>query len=530
MAKMSFLAEKYTAESKENKVENKLAKSGHRMGVVKQPTGTGKSAVIFEDIIYNIQNRRKKTVFVICSHILNLNEQTFGDFFELNTFTHFLDNLKTCVILNSSVDSKNYENMTYNSRTNIENNIGILENFASSEYDIAFVSSCNESFEKFVNCKIDKNVDVICYIDECHTLIAKIKNGEINMIKLAQKCYKLYGLSATPSEFVKYLNIANNKLTKSRLAESECIVDMSPEEAINNNIIIKPFVKTAHTTDGQITSNVIIKAMEDAIESKSAPIHKMLVTLARKADVNRLYDECSAAGYKCFKNISEPDCEAIADFCDDVENCKEHCIIFHCRKLIQGIDIRSITDAIISNNSNTDAEDNIRIIQIIGRAIRTANNERGLDINDRQKKFANIYFVSNGNIDYDKAIARIVIKYYGLNNIIIENNENNVNGYNPLKHLLDESNNHKNKKNNAFLQIKLDIEELKVNYKKYIEDNIISLYKSIVNEGGVCPIDVLLNNIQWGNLSDDRTTIEMFNESEQLEALRQVFKNNNIEI
>lgn len=515
-----------------NKLKHVIAKTKYNYGVVKQPTGTGKSSVIYEDIITRVSEHNKKQIFIICSHILNLNEQTYNNLYQINDGIHFLDNYKTCVILNSSVSDDQYKKMTYNTHANIIRDLSLIESFNESDFDIAFVSSCNDSFDKLWNLKYNKDVEIICYIDECHNLVSKLDNIKMyeKFRKFCKSCKCVYGLSATPSKFVKIINDINNKtINKKYLGNEQCIYNMSADEAIKNNLIVKPYIKTIHTSDGQITSNVILNIMKDAKKSNSASIHKILVTCFSINEVEKLYNECSQY-YKCFKNTSNDDWK-ITEFCEEVDNCKEDCVIFHCRKLIQGIDIQSITDAIISNNANQDADRDNRIIQIIGRALRTARGEYGFNINMRNKKFANIYFVSNGNEEYDNAIARLVIKYYGLNNIIINNNEILNDVSNGLKNIYNTQNrDNKNNSRNTFNKIQHEINVLKVNFKKYIEDDIINNYNKLISNGAYIDINDILDSIEWGALSNDVDTINMFTNIERINIIKETFAKHNIKL
>ncbi|WQJ53245.1 MAG: DNA helicase [Wendovervirus sonii] len=529
-SRMQWFINKY----KSGKLTYDIANTKMAFGTVVMPTGTGKSGVIYEDCIYNIQHMRsnKKLIICICSHILNLNEQTFTAFFDvLLNCKGVLDNHKVKLFLNSSAETKQYKDMTYHTRTNIDSNIENIENFENSEYDIALVSSCNKSLHKFINRKINaKNIDIISYIDECHTIINNKTtcNYDINLEKLAKKSYKLYGLSATPSYFVQQLNciIKKYKLngTSKYLAEEEPIINISPAEAINNNIIVKPYIKFLHNKNGELNSQTIIKCMLDAIESKNVTNHKMLVTCYSRSEATKLYNECQAAGYKCYKNTSDDDWK-IKQFCTEIENYKGNCIIFHCRKLIQGIDIQSITEAIITNNNNGNVDNNIRLIQIIGRAIRTASNEREMNIKLRDKKFANIYIVSNGNEEYDTNISNIIVKYYGINNIIYNNFIGNY-GKSPIPPTWGGSTKDKKTK---ISEIKNQIDELKINFKQYLELKVIPVYKDIIYNGGIIDLETVINSCDLSGLTDTNT-LDLFNNVDKINIIKNTFKQYNIDL
>ena len=534
--KMDWFIEKYN----NNELTYEIANTNKNFGTIVMPTGTGKSGVIYEDCIYNIQHMRsgRKLIICICSHILNLNQQTYNAFFDvLNKCKGVLDSHKTLLILNSSDNEEKYANMTFGTNTKIKK-LDALDSFETSNYDIAFVSSCKDSLEKFIAKKkiLNKknNIDIIVYIDECHTLIKNKSsfNNNINMTKLATNCYKLYGFSATPGYFVNLLNniINKNKLNGSNnyVGEDECIIKMSPAEAINANIIVKPYVKFIHTTTGKLTSNVIISCMDNAIQSKNVDNHKLLVTCATREEATRLFNECEALGYKCFKNTSDDDWQ-IKNFCDEVENFDGNCIIFHCRKLIQGIDIKSITEAIIVNNNNGDNDNKTRIIQIIGRAIRIGSKDkRGMTYDKRIKKFANIYILSNGNEDYDRNISNIIIQYYGIDNIIYNDYiDNGFDGKSIIK--FDSKNKGGQGRKNPIADLSKKISELTINFQKYLEDEIIPIAKEIIYNGGIIDVNVILNACDFTGMSD-MNTLSLFDNADKIKQIKLTFKKFNISI
>lgn len=525
-----------------------IASTNRNFGTIVMPTGYGKSGYIFDDCIYNIRNKNssKKLIICICSHILNLNVQTFTDFLNvLGKCNNVLNNYKLLLVLNSSDETRTYEKPV---NDNINNNIEIhqlcdnskstktvLDNFENSDYDIALVSSCNKSLYKFINnVKINKKkVNLITYIDECHTVIDNTTNlfsNNINFDKLVKNSYKLYGFSATPSNFVKiYNNIINkNKLSgKINVPENERIVNISADNAIKNNIIVKPYVKYYTTPNGIITDKVILDCMNDAIKSKNTKNNKLLVTCFSRQQATELYNKCSKY-YKCFKNTSDDDYE-INDFCNKVDSYNDNCIIFHCRKLIQGIDIKSISDCIIVNNTNGDGDSKNRIIQIIGRCLRTNAGERGKTYNDRIKKFANVYIVSNGNDEYNKNITSTIVEYYGIDNILYDNSSNNiVHPTNPLKQY--DNNTTNNKEKSPIIKIKQRIDELKINLQDELKNRIIPVVKELKMNGGYINLNDIYKMCNFTTLSTDINTLNLFNETNRLNVIKNVLKQNNIDI
>lgn len=528
-----------------------IAKTKRNFGTIVMPTGYGKSAYIFDDCIYNIihKNPNKKLIICICSHILNLNAQTFMDFLAVlhgcNIVNTVLNNYKVLLALNSSDTIE-----TYKEPVNGSNNIDeirtfiykdkntkkiktLLDDFNKSDYDIALISSCNKSLHKFINSiKNTKNIDIITYIDECHNIVNDNEfSDNINFKKLVKTSYKCYGFSATPGNFVSLFNeiINKNKLSGNiHVPVDERIVNVSASYAINENIIIKPYVKYIHTSDGKLTKEVIFNCMENAINSKNTKYNKLLVTCSTRQEATNLFNECKKR-FKCFKNTSDDDYE-IKKFCDEVDTYEDNCIIFHCRKLIQGIDIKSISDCIITNNTTGDSNSKNRIIQIIGRCLRTNSGERGILYDNRIKKYANVYILSNGNSEYDKNIAYTIIEYYGIDNILFDD-EYGHSGSHPKNPLMyDNKNNNKDNKTNIIKQIKCELDELKLNLQNHIKTKIIPLYNDIIAHGGKIYIQEIYKLCNFTELSDNTNTLNLFNETDKIQVIKNVFKQNNINI
>lgn len=530
ISKMSWFAHLYNT----GQLKYRIAETGYKFGCVVMPTGTGKSSVIFEDTVYNIKTPRKnkKQLYTIVSHILSLNEQTFIDFFSiLKNCRGLLEGKKVALYMNSSASTKKYEESSFDIDADILP-LEALTDFEKSEYDIAFVTSCNKSLHKFINLKLNsKNIDIITYIDECHTIMSGKNsfNHDIDLEKLAKKCYKLYGLSATPEHFVTCINsiARNNNLNKPKyLAEAQRIVNLSAADAIKQNLIISPFVKFIRTKNGKLTSTVILSCMEDAINSGNAPYTKMLVTCYSMEEASKHMKQCEPY-YKCFKNTSEDDWE-ITEFCKEVDKYQGHCLIFHCQKLIQGIDIKGLTDCIIVNNTKGNEENNTRVIQITGRCLRTAEGERGVCMNERMKKFANVYVVTNGVPEYENQFSRNYVQYFGLDNILYNSHAIDAStGTSPIKFDSVISEGSQNK--NPIAKIEESISELKINMKKYLEDSIIPVYKEIVKNGAVIDTQMLIDSCDFSNISDVNT-MELIENADKVSVIKETFKEYGIEL
>lgn len=518
-----------------NKLKYVIAGTHRNFGVVKEPTGYGKSGVIFEDIVHNILNKNpeRKLIICICSHQLNLNEQTFNSFFNvLKGCRGLLDGHKTCLFLNSSSSERNYSDMTFSTSTNIYKGVDELVKFHESDYDIAFVSSCNKSLHKFINCDIDGSVEIVTYIDECHSVVDSRSSFSynINLERLARRSKKLYGLSATPSYFVSMFNAIINKYGLNgrgvAMDADECLVDVSPTTAIEENVIVKPYVKFVKTNVDTVNAQVVVECMGDARRSGNVDNHKLLVTCNSREQASQLYNDCSYA-YKCFKNTSDDDWD-INEFCREVESYDGDCVVFHCRKLIQGIDIKSITECLLFASPSNDNENNTKIVQTIGRALRTGKGERGMDFDNRTKKFANIYIMSSPNTqDYVEGVCNTIIKYYGIDNIIYNNGYmDGAFGSSPITGF---DTKRKPTQPNYFEKLVCKVDEMKINFKTYLESKVIPIYKEIVFEGGILNLGDVIDMCDIRGL-EDVNTMDLFTHTDKIKVVKDTFKQYNIEI
>ena len=104
----------------------------------------------------------------------------------------------------------------------------------------------------------------------------------------------------------------------------------------------------------------------------------------------------------------------VVSFINAIDECETNCFVLHIRQMISGIDVGSISDCIIQKNDTDNFNSYSNVIQTIGRSLRLGK-ERGINVENRNKKYANVLFVteeSNKTVYSD--IEKFLISYYGI--------------------------------------------------------------------------------------------------------------------
>ena len=192
---------------KSGKVIYEIADTNKLYGTICKPTGVGKSAIVFNDILYNINNRKnEKLVINLSTPIIRLCEQQGADFLQLLSGVAELYNIdanRIALFINNSGNDKVYiKSMTdiFIDKYPLHDLGDIFVN--SDAYDVAIIVSCHKSLDKFIR-EIGKlqllNTKVITYIDEAHT-ITTTKEEDDDSVDLNKLCKlsRVYMISATP--------------------------------------------------------------------------------------------------------------------------------------------------------------------------------------------------------------------------------------------------------------------------------------------------------------------------------------------
>lgn len=429
-----------------------IADTERSHGAISCPTGYGKSAIIFQDILYRIKETLEcndRIVINLCTPIINLCVQQGLDFIEV--FEHVYNDLykdfdKSCVRIfnnNSGVVSKIYINDNSNPFIDYEYD---CYNFAESFTDyfindedckIAFIISCNKSMWKFIE-KFRRNdllgTAIITYLDEAHTIsIEETPNNDtdkIDLMTLGRICSNLYLVSATHKRnIVSIVNSYNGVNT------DNYIYEITPAQAIKENVICSPLIGYHYEKDGLIDVTICRSFMKQVQNANRKIYHKILVTCNDTAHLFALRETLVNDGFQVFSTsnndgmntASADDIECkdathtfdnIKSFISEINNYKGHCFVLHIKQMISGIDVPCLTDAIISKNE-TNPNDNsfINVIQTIGRTLRLGS-ERDKCLEQRKKQFANILFITKPENETIKSdLNKFFISYYGINNI-----------------------------------------------------------------------------------------------------------------
>ena len=429
--KMEWFVDKYF----NNELTYSIYNTGKKKGTVVVPTGGGKSGMIYEDIVKHIEmsSPNEKYIFNISAPILKLEAQLLNDFISVlkNIFIDRIKNDEFMFFINSSGDGDDYKVQDLNSDVDNFANINAFLNNKSARF--AIVASCHKSLYKFADQveTLNKVATTFSYLDEAHLVVNIGMSADKSYEKSSNKkkesweylrklfnCNYVYAVTATPDQFVteELNNVAGEKYDYK-------LIDVPARELIEKNIIIS--VKTYTIAAEKITAPICIKFMNDVKCDNPYIKHKILVNCANTDHLIELQEILVNNGYKVFSTCSKHGAmEGIDDdlvimnpneFINMVDNYNDDCFVLHIKQLIQGIDIKTLTDCIYCNNTTTNYCNERRIIQTVGRCIRTLEKERGVYVDMRKKKYANVLFV-NAYEEYDKSsewIVAFLIKYYG---------------------------------------------------------------------------------------------------------------------
>ena len=426
--KMSWLIEKH----KNGNVSYEIQNTHRNHGAISKPTGSGKSALFINDIIYRIIHREKnkKLMLNISTPIIKLCEQQGNDLMEViecvkEYYGININEIK--YFINNSGDIDSYKN---NKSFSLHSFSSINKNFINStKYNIAIVINCHPSLsERMIPWlkKLDnEHIDIVTYIDEAHTISSKIATEQgdttIDLNVLCEKS-SVYLVSATnKQELVKIVNSYDG------VDDDSYIILETPADAINANKICAPKVHIKQTTSGEIDFDICNDFMN--MITKDGNIHKVLITCKDTKSLKSLKNQLKENGYTVFSTCSSEGMNwsdtveyensnhkfnDVVSFIKAIDDCTSNCFILHIRQMISGIDVSSISDCIIQKNDTDNFNSYSNIIQTIGRSLRLGK-ERGINVENRNKKYANILFLteeSNETVYSD--IEKFLINYYGI--------------------------------------------------------------------------------------------------------------------
>ena len=426
--KMQWLIEDH----KNQNVIYEIQSTHRNHGAISKPTGSGKSSLFINDIIYRIINHSgKKLMINISTPIIKLCEQQGNDLMEVIEGVKDYYGINTNEIkyfINNSGDIDSYKN---NKSSSLHSFNSIYKNFInSSKCNIAIVINCHPSLsERMIPWlkKLDnENIDIVTYIDEAHTISSKTatEQDDTTIDDLNVLCEKssVYLVSATnKQELVKIVNSYDG------VDNDSYIILETPADAINTNKICAPKVHIKQTTTGEIDFDICNDFMN--MITKDGNIHKVLITCKDTTSLKSLKNQLKENGYTVFSTCSAEGMNwadtieyensnhkfnDVVSFINAIDECETNCFVLHIRQMISGIDVSSISDCIIQKNDTDNFNSYSNVIQTIGRSLRLGK-ERGINVENRNKKYANVLFVteeSNKTVYSD--IEKFLISYYGI--------------------------------------------------------------------------------------------------------------------
>ena len=431
--KMSWLIEKH----KNGNVSYEIQNTHRNHGAISKPTGSGKSALFINDIIYRIIHRENKKLMVnISTPIIKLCEQQGNDLMETLegvASTYNINLNEVTYFINNSGDTDAYKKNTESALHSFNKASFSKEFINHPQHNVAIIINCHPSLSErmipWLKLNNTDELNIVTYIDEAHTISSRIvssENIDDTEIDLKTLCEKssVYLVSATnKQELVKIVNSFDG------INNDSYIIIESPAEAIEANKICAPKVHIKQTTTGEIDFNVCNNFMK--FISTDNNIHKVLVSCKDTKHLETLYKELKDGGYKVYYTCSKTGMNGdgtdnleftnsnhkfndVISFIKAIDECKTNCFILHIRQMISGIDVSSISDCIIQKNDTNIFNSYSNVIQTIGRSLRLGS-ERGKNIEERTKKYANILFVTEeANESIYQDIDYFLINYYGL--------------------------------------------------------------------------------------------------------------------
>lgn len=376
------------------------------------PTGTGKSRVIYGDMLDHLKLDTFDT-FVIASHRLLLNVQHFNELF--TTFEILATKIGFIFVGSSGVDL-----------TDIQTNISINQKLASEKLNYPdLITTClsSDDIKKYVDehhaAKRDviiittyhsldklKDVDIhSIYCDEAHFLATPKEAAQFkdNFEKIQAK--RKFFFTATPKDLVIPIDVIDENDTESFLMNNTNIfgkrIGISFKEAINECLIVKPYVHlmelrgfkdTKKYSSGSNYAKVILDGFrqhENTLEHVEECAGKILVKCPSVEFIWKIKKELenkkpedihifAGASWNPDGNPYYMNNESVSGktkFLRLLQELKpnEKCIILHYDILSEGIDVPGITGVMFLSK---ELPSKPKILQTIGRSTRLLKSDR----------------------------------------------------------------------------------------------------------------------------------------------------------
>lgn len=417
---MQWLVDTYANNKLDKIFKFRISKSGKNYGTICMPTGTGKSGVIIEDIIYRIKNRCKLVIINVSCPTLKLSQQITSDLFDtldgIFTFNSLnLSRNEVVLILNSSDKKNNYNtrNCSICKDCDLET---VINSVFKNNKQVVIIASCHKSLQKFSDIVVNfKNIDIYNYIDESHLISYdrwdnNIGSGKYCLKQIKNNSKGFFLFSATP-DFQMTKDFSDN-------SENPYLYKLYPVDAINENIILPPRIRCVRC-DKSTMFSAYMNIMNEC--RAYGGYRKILVTLHDTNRLRELRNYLEKIGVKVFSassvdGFTGTSVNNIVDFADVIDAWNGDCFVLQIKQLIQGADIRTLTDCVMPVSNEASSKTYRNLIQIMGRVLRAAPGERGKTYNQRTKKAGNIFFVLTPDSDLfqETCLRRFALRYYGM--------------------------------------------------------------------------------------------------------------------
>lgn len=556
-ARMNWFVEAY----KNNTLQYLLKNTNKVKGTAVLPTGAGKSGIVYEDMVYNILNRKEdeKIVFNLTAPILKLEAQLLNDFISVakDIFADKINNGEFMFFINSSADGNAYDAEYLNADVK---SFAKIEDFkASKTANVAIVASCHKSLYKFAE-KVDylnEFATTFTYSDEAHLMVNETRDdlaydalsGESkkrwDSLTEVFKCDYFYALTATPD---KYITAELNKAAGEKENDYH-IIDVPARELIAENKIlpVKTWLQRVGNGENEKITPEICSAFMEAVKEDNPNIqHKVLVTCQSSSHLNYLREELGKVGYTVFSTCSKDGGRLTEDedfidvdeveFVRKVDKHNSDCFVLHIKQLTQGIDVKTLTDCIYYNSTRLNDGVKRTILQTIGRTLRPLKGERGKAIEERVKQYGNVLFLI-GDDDYDTVVNQMtafLLKYYGRDGIksFSRDIDRNYGGIGKTKRFGNGNSGFGNDFDNFFETL---IESLLVDMEDYIKKNVLPKHKAFMKLSGnkpnpkLLPMAVASVKNQFVHYKGVYDTYELLSDTDFMKAVSDLFAKYEIE-
>lgn len=377
--------------------------------VICMPTGSGKSRIIYSDIMNNMIDENK--IFAIASHRLLLNSQHLNDLFHV--FKEHIGHVGFIIVGSEGFDTKRFQNDPEINSKLAELNLSYTDLFTSSlstseitsksqehihnNRDVIIISTYN-SLDKLKNLNID-----CIYCDEAHFLATPKNTADFKRNFEELTIHKKYFFTATPKELRegnKYdFFLMDNEQEFGKKSGIPFI------EAVQERIIVKPiihFVKIQNRTDDKnyesvenFTDVIIDSFKEHEKQVKKCSANPNLIgakILVRCPSVEMMWNikknllekfgdtkifaaACYQEGESYSYEMNNTKFQNKIDFLNALKDMssEETAIILNVDILSEGIDVPGITGVLFLSKNPPSKQ---KIMQVIGRSTRLHSVDR----------------------------------------------------------------------------------------------------------------------------------------------------------